>query len=532
MKNNKFKPNFFAIIVRDFLIFALVLLGSFILFFVGLVVFVYFRFPEDFDVPVEKFRQELVAGNFNELAENPLLGQGSYFVVYDEEGKVVYTSDDSQKSIFTPREFEFLPRQTNYYDIVKTTYKGKDNRGYIKIEFGDFEIEKTTHAMVILNQEGQVLFSDLPTVTGQLTDSEVEALTGFKSTGHKMLRMDFIGPQHKLHSVVFFISEATRQFNDKTVLKAAAYVGYAFLAFFVITVIIYLAQLDKKVKTPLMMLDKAISEYTHKSTKDPIIYKGPKEFENIFNSFNTMSIQLEKTEEERKKVQEEKQEMLSDISHDLKTPITIIRGYARAIMDDKVSEDERDEYLNLIYNKSDALAELINTFSEYSKLERADFKLNLEPIDACEFMRNYLIERYSDLEFLGYGLEVEIPEKRVYCEIDVFHMRRVFSNILSNTVKYNEKGTCIFITMDVMETDLRIRIGDNGKGISEELRDTVFKPFTMGDTSRNNGVSSGLGMAIVEKIITAHKGTIQLVPINDTKLSTEYDIQLPMVNKG
>jgi len=164
--------------------------------------------------------------------------------------------------------------------------------------------------------------------------------------------------------------------------------------------------------------------------------------------------------------------MLTDISHDLKTPITIIRGYSKAIQNGLVSTEELPNYLNAIEAKAEALNELINVFYEYSKLEHPDFMLSAEPCDMCIFLRDYLANQYNDLNISGYQLDVDISELHIICNIDQMQMKRALSNILSNSIKYSPKGTVLFCTLTILPNEnknIRIVLADNGPGIPQNM---------------------------------------------------------------
>ena len=222
----------------------------------------------------------------------------------------------------------------------------------------------------------------------------------------------------------------------------------------------------------------------------------------------------------------EKQKMLADISHDLKTPITVIRGYAKAVSDGLTDPETEKQYLNTIFIKTENLTEMINTFYEYSKLEHPEFRLVKEKQDLAEFVREYLADKYDEIELMGFELEVEIPEEIVEYSFDGVQLRRVFDNIISNAFKHNPSGTTIYVTFWQTERSIRMEIGDNGVGIPEEIRENLFEPFTVGDDSRNNKQGSGLGLAVARKIVELHGGALFLEKAENPAISTLFVIKL------
>ena len=123
-------------------------------------------------------------------------------------------------------------------------------------------------------------------------------------------------------------------------------------------------------------------------------------------------------------------------------------------------------------------------------------------------------------------LEAEIPEKKIMFRFDKKQLKRVFENLITNSFRHNEKGTLIYAEMLEGDDNITIRIGDNGKGIPQEIRDSIFEPFVVGNKSRTGAKGSGLGLAISKKIVESHNGTIALIEDSEGRLRTLYEIIL------
>ena len=252
-----------------------------------------------------------------------------------------------------------------------------------------------------------------------------------------------------------------------------------------------------------------------------------KEFDNICRSYNQMIHRLQESEKMRTALENERRQMIADISHDLKTPITVIQGYARALNDDIADEQAKKKYYEAIYRKTESVAELINTFHEYSKLDHPQFDFNMKQGDLCEYLRGYLAMKYEDLDLAGFELDAELPEKPIMYSFDHKQLKRVFENLITNSYRHNEPGTKIYADMSDEGKNIVIHIGDNGKGIPKELREGIFEPFVVGNKSRTGVKGSGLGLAISKRIIEAHGGTIALIDSIDDQWKTLYEIVLP-----
>lgn len=216
-------------------------------------------------------------------------------------------------------------------------------------------------------------------------------------------------------------------------------------------------------------------------------------------------------EQERRDEEHRKYLMISDIAHDLKTPMTTVSGYAKALSDGLVKGDEQKEYLDAIYDKTGRMNEIIQMLFNYVRLESEGFELELADTDICELTRETVSSVYQEIEDKGDELVVDIPEEKVMISADKMHMGRVITNLLVNAVTHNPEGTVIGVTVRHEYDDIRIFVADNGEIIEEELAAHLFEPFVMGDKSRSTGGGSGLGLSIARKVCEMHGFRLNLV---------------------
>lgn len=218
---------------------------------------------------------------------------------------------------------------------------------------------------------------------------------------------------------------------------------------------------------------------------------------------------LQREKEQKKAYDKARNLMLSDITHDIKTPITTICGYAKTLTDGVISlsEEKRQEYLQAIYAKSMRMSELVTMLFEYIKMDSEGFTLHKEKTDVCELLREVIAMMYTDFEEKGMELEIEIPDKLDSIELDKSQMTRVITNILNNALKYNDAGAKVSVTLD---EEYRICIADTGRNIEPELAEHIFEPFSRGDKARSTRGGSGLGLSIARKIVEMHGGKIWL----------------------
>ena len=299
-----------------------------------------------------------------------------------------------------------------------------------------------------------------------------------------------------------------------------------FLLLYVLLIVLLIFWLRRKISRPLNLLCGAFRDY---QIGGQLVsrYRGPREFVEIFDRFSDMARRLEDSERRRRTLEETRRKMLAGIAHDLKTPVAVIQGYARALGDGVIPPEERSRCLAALEQKAAGLNEQINAFYEYSRLEHPDFSLNLELGDICCYFRDFVAEQYSDLELAGFSLEVDIPETRVSCMIDRGQLKRAFANIVGNAVKHTPRGTTLYFALSVEGESAVLTLADNGPGIPAGVAPDIFTPFVMGDASRG-GTGSGLGLSIAKRIVETHGGSIRLGNSSDSRWSTVFEITLPI----
>lgn len=203
--------------------------------------------------------------------------------------------------------------------------------------------------------------------------------------------------------------------------------------------------------------------------------------------------------------------LLSDIAHDLRTPMTTVGGYSKALLDGMINdEDKEKEYLEAIYRKSLKMNELIELLFEYVKMDSEGFSLDMEALDIVEVVRENIALNYADIEEAGFEIDVELPEEKWNVSADKVQISRVITNLLVNVMRHNPKSTKILVKMNRKLDEVRILIADTGNPIPEEFVDSLFDPFSKGDKSRSNSQGSGLGLSIAKKIVNMHDGDIIL----------------------
>ena len=511
MKTDKRKKgSFLSLIIRNYLWFSFAVLLA----LMCIVVVINWMGEQHFSglkaKKIKKFTEYLEEGNYEKFPSDILLGQKGAFVILDENFQMIYQSKSDMPKRFTEEELFFV-NELGMKEKIKAIFYQDENeneRILIQREKTKEGTEKNKKEYLLLDNSGTVLVNQMGFTGKNVNQKELDYVIKKGKNPVQYAKWEFKNKRGKSYTAVFrYEKKDAKKYLEFT--KSMRVVQWLILPLYALIVAVFAVRLNHKVKRPLMALKESIVCY-QKGQKLSNDNNGPDEFVEIGDDFVKLAQRLAESEERRKISDEEKQQMLADISHDLKTPITIIQGYAKAICDGVIKEENKQQYLQTIYHKSIVLNELINAFSEYSNLEHPDFRPVKTKVDICEYAREYLATKYNELVLGGFLIEVEIPEMIIWCQIDVQQMKRVFDNIISNSLRHNPPGTVIYVTLQQSDKAVRIEIGDSGVGIPLELQDTLFDPFIVGDESRNTRQGSGLGLAVAHKIIELHGGALFL----------------------
>lgn len=236
------------------------------------------------------------------------------------------------------------------------------------------------------------------------------------------------------------------------------------------------------------------------------------EMGELYRNYEDMRLRLKESDEEKQENEKRNKELVSNISHDLKTPITAIKGYVEGIMDGVADTPEKiDKYIRTIYNKANDMDKLINELTIYSGIDNNRIPYNFHRINVADYFGDCVEEVGLDLESKNIKLNYSnMVDKDTMVIADPEQMKKVINNIISNSVKYMDKpqGSIEIRILDEIDS-IRVEIEDNGKGIAQRDLQKIFERFYRTDASRNSAQGgSGIGLSIVKKIIEDHGGYI------------------------
>lgn len=268
----------------------------------------------------------------------------------------------------------------------------------------------------------------------------------------------------------------------------------------------------RSVAAPLVKLRKATQNIKEGNLDFVMDVQGTDEFSELCRDFEEMRQRLKENAEEKILLDKENKELISNISHDLKTPITAVKGYVEGIMDGVADTPEKmDRYVRTIYNKTNEMDHLINELTFYSKIDTNRIPYTFSKLNANDYFSDCAEEIGLELETQGIQLHyANYVDKDILIIADGEQIRRVIHNIISNAIKYMDKPKgLIQIRVKDVGDFIQVEIEDNGKGIASRDLAYIFDRFYRTDISRNSSKGgSGIGLSIVRKIMEDHGGKV------------------------
>jgi len=286
--------------------------------------------------------------------------------------------------------------------------------------------------------------------------------------------------------------------------------------------------LTRKTLVPLKQLKIAADNIKSGNLDFEITMTGDKEMDELCEAFDKMKFRLKQSVIAAQESERNRNLLLANIAHDIRTPITSVNGYVEGILSGVADTPEkREHYIKVIYEKSSIVNELLDNIQLQTKLGLNRVHFNFKHVNLPEFLQNVIDEFNFEFELKNITVNVDIVDAEVLALLDREQMRRVFANIIGNSVKYKKEHDCeISISGKLGDNGFYVTFSDNGIGISSDDLKHIFEAFYRGDESRNGAVSgSGLGLSISKHIVEAHGGKIWAK--SEENVGTEFNIYIP-----
>lgn len=296
--------------------------------------------------------------------------------------------------------------------------------------------------------------------------------------------------------------------NDKDAVMNAIYSMLILLGLFLSLGVVVLSRLgSRQFLKPIRKLSEAVTHVKQGNYSHRVVMKASKEFEAVGELFNEMAEEVEKKEEALVLAQEKRQQLILDISHDLRNPLSVILGFADILTNQETTPQQQHQFSSLIKNHGLRAKTLIDSLFDLSTLESTEFKMKKTKVNGYEYLRMTIADLLPVIEQTGCSVRVDIPDGYFNLEVDPAWMDRVFTNLITNAIQHNERPITIGISACQDNEVFEVRVEDDGVGIDAMLIPTLFDRFT---TSKQVGSeSTGLGLSIVKKVVEMHGGQIR-----------------------
>ncbi|MHB8963896.1 MAG: sensor histidine kinase [Saccharofermentanales bacterium] len=405
------------------------------------------------------------------------------------------------------------------YEIYAASERiwGEKPENLAKTEFAQY-IEarlEGINAYVVVLADREVVYSGI-----SINSVDIEKILDMKTGVLRSSRIVLDGVNHLVNLYEFQNNDGS-QGNlailtpvDGSTTAAGTFIVLVLAVFavsFLTTNIINSSKLSRSIANPLARLRNAVGEISNGNLDYAVIEEGDDEVREVLKALEQMRLKLEESVHTQMKYDDNRKMLVSSISHDLKTPITSIKGYVEGILDGVArTPDKQEKYLRTIYTKAVQIDTMIDDLLFYSKLDLNQIPFHFEKTDVFRYLQDCEEENETEMSRNGIAMTLESNLDGIrFVMMDRERMKRVVLNILDNARKYMDKSNGV-IRIILRETagNVIIEIADNGAGIPKESLPLIFDRFYRSDSARSTAGGSGLGLAIAREIVEGHSGQI------------------------
>jgi signal transduction histidine kinase len=379
----------------------------------------------------------------------------------------------------------------------------------------DKQLEKSGSALVV-KRSNKVIYKSHQLSRLDIEDlplfGEIAEVDPFERVDHRFVsiqKIDFFFPDQTEGSL-YFVTDASGLAKFVRASYPLLFIGLIVILIVTNGLLTYFV--SRSIIRPIRNLQRSARLMKEGNLNVPIKATSKDELGQLAQSFDEMREKLKESIEQQLVMEANRKELIANISHDLKTPITTIKGYVEGIRDGVANSQEKiDRYIQTIYSKSNDLDPMIDELFLYSKLDLQRLPFHFEKIPFDDYLRDYVEELRFDVEEMNVEIHLNIEKNRdYYIMVDREHLKRVITNIVENSMKYIETDHKILgFHLSSESSAILLRIVDNGPGIDEANLPYIFERFYRADLARGTEKGgSGLGLSIARRIIEEHHGSI------------------------
>jgi signal transduction histidine kinase len=253
---------------------------------------------------------------------------------------------------------------------------------------------------------------------------------------------------------------------------------------------------------------------------------GGDEFDDLADTIHSLGKKLAQLESERRRSDQNRDDLLANLSHELRTPLTAMQGFLEALQDGLIAEEGRRKYYDVMYQETLHMNRLVDDLLELMKLEHNEATLSQHPVDVESLFHKLAFKFAQEAEEKGLELRIRMNEALPRAYADVDRLEQILTNLLKNAIKFTDRGSIDLHAYQQSDSVL-IQVTDTGVGISETDQPRIWERFFKADRGRSRkNKGSGLGLAIVKELVELHGGDITVQ--SQLHQGTTFRVRIPM----
>ena len=457
---------------------------------------------------------------------------GGAYLIFTESNRNAFNNPDEDK-----KKVHLVEYDIREYSHAMLNAESEELFSYLQKELQEKISLKGYHLLIMC--DGQYVLSNLTDDDWYSLGDEKSPVVFLENSAVMILRASnivkymFQKDEKQFHLIALQTRDVSSIEKKLSYFFRSYLCGVILVALFIIWFVNMMlsSNLAKKINTPLALLRQGAREIKNGNLDYDIKYVGNDEFSQVCGDFDEMRKRLKYSEEVQEKYEDDRKILIAGISHDIRTPLTIIKGYIEGLRDGVANtEEKRKRYIDMIYNRACDMDILVDKLFLFSKLNMGNFPFNFKTLNFTA----YIMDFYQKVknEFAEKGVDInyyQLCQNNLKVKIDSEEFNRVLLNIIDNCFKYRVRDRVeVKMILSLKENDMMLKISDNGIGVSELEIGQIFTNFYRGDPSRSNSCAgSGLGLAISQQIVIAHGGSIYAVNNNGFSIY----IKLPLIHQ-
>lgn len=349
----------------------------------------------------------------------------------------------------------------------------------------------------------------------------------FYYRGATVVQMKYEGSESVIFAAKFTDNNPTSYMKrfDVILLFIALLVGVSLIIVLLAVSYLFMKRTNRMIMRPMNELMKAAERIRSDNLKEEIQYKGEAEFEEVCTTFNEMQLRILEDRQQRLRNEKARTDMITGISHDLRTPLTSIQGYIKGIQDGVANTEEKKEtYLKTAYEATEEMNILLQKLFDFSRIESGQMPFHMVRADIAEYVSAYIAQKESVTDRTDVVFKTSWDSSRIMPDIwmDVDQVRRILDNLFENSMKYSQSHPVeIDVTIHKYASDMILEWKDNGIGVPPEKIGSIFDRFYRCDDARNIK-GSGIGLYVVKHIMERHGGDVKAENDNGLRISLRF----------